>query len=171
MPVLQLTTTKKQTTRKKFRRQVVELTGRSACASLRRTSSWSYQSPLLPLPPKSCRLGVWDRRITGLPTSGDRHNVRPTARSPDQRWRSLLLSVIVVGDPHKPTMLRSLAGLRWQCLCRGWPYHHWPFPRHPVLGGRSRAALFFLTADVLRTPSSIALRRVHPCGILHTRCQ
>ena len=44
------------------RRQAVKLTGRSSCASLRRTSSWSYRSPLPLLPPPSrvgsaCRAG------------------------------------------------------------------------------------------------------------------
>jgi len=100
-------------------------------------------------PPKSRRLGVRGQRITGLPTSGDRRNVRPTALSPDQRWHSLLLFVLVVGDPHEPTMLRSLAGLRRQCLRRGWLYGHWPFPHHPVLGGRRRSVLLFFTAGVL----------------------
>jgi hypothetical protein len=122
-------------------------------------------------PPTSRRLGVRGWRITGHPTSGDRRNVRPTARSPDQRWRSLLLFVLVVSDPHEPTTLRSLAGLHRQCLCRGWPYGHWPFSRHPVLGGRCRSVLLFFAAGVLGTPSSIVHWRVHPSRLVHTGCQ
>ena len=119
---------------------------------------------------KSRRLCVWGRRVTVHLTSSDRHDVWMTAWPSDQRGCSLLLLVLVIGDPNEPTMLWSLAGLRRQCLHRGWIHCHWPFPRHPVLGGRGRAALFFLTASVLRTPSSIALRWVHPRRILHTRC-
>ena len=120
---------------------------------------------------KTRRLGVWGRRITGHLTSSGRCNVWTTTRPSDQRGCSLLLLIIVVGDPNEPTMLRSLAGLCRQRFRRRWIHHNWPFPRHPVLGGRGGAVLFFLTAGVLRTPSSIAFRRVHPRRIFHTRCQ
>jgi len=121
-------------------------------------------------PPKSRRLGVRGRRITGHPTSGDQRDVRPTARSSDQRWRSLLLFVLVVGDPHEAAMLRSLAGLHRQCLRRGWLCGHWPFPRHPVLGGQRWSVLVFFVAGVLGTPSSIVHCRVHPSRLVHTGC-
>ena len=123
-----------------------------------------------PCPSNTRWLGVWGRRVTGHPTSASWCNVWATAQLSDQRGGSLLL-VIVVGDPHELTMLQGLAGLRWQCFCRRWIHNYWPFPRHPILGGRGRTVLFLLTAGVLRTPSSITLWRVHPHRILHTRCQ
>ena len=120
---------------------------------------------------KTRRLGVWGRRVTGHPTSSGRRDVWTTAWPSDQRRCSLFLLLVVVGDSNEPTTLRSLAGLRRQRLRRRWIQRRWPFPRHPVLGGRGRAVLFLLAAGVLRTPSSIALRRVHPRRIFHTRCQ
>ena len=122
-------------------------------------------------PSKSGRLGVRGRRITGHPTSIDRCDVRPTARPLDQRRSNFILFFLVVGDPHEPATLWGLAGLRRQRLHSGWLYGYRPLPRYPVLSGRRGAILFLLTAGVLRTPSSIPLRRVHPCGILHPRCQ
>ena len=121
--------------------------------------------------PKTRRLGVRGRGVTSRPIASGRRDVRTTARLSDQRGRDLLFLVVVICDPNEPTTLWSLAALRWQRLRGGWIHRQWPFPRYPVLGGRGGAVLFLLTAGVLRTPSSIALWRVHPRRIFHTRCQ
>ena len=120
---------------------------------------------------KTRRLGMWGRRVTGHPTSSGCRDVWTTARPLDQIGCSVLLLLVIAGDSNEPTTLRSLAGLRRQRLHRRWIHRHWPFPRHPVLGGRGRVVLFLLTTSVLRTLSSIALRRVHSRRIFHTRCQ
>ena len=120
--------------------------------------------------PKTRRLGVRGRGVTSRPVASDRRDVRTTARPSDQRGRGLLFLVVVVGDPDEPTTLWSLAALCWQHLCRGRIHRQWPFPRYPILGGRGGAVLLLLTVGVLRTPSSVALWRVHPRRIFHTRC-
>ena len=104
-------------------------------------------------PPKPHWLGVRGGRITGHVTSGGRRNVRPAARFPDQRGRNLLLFVVVVGDPHEPATLRSMAGLHRQCLRRGWLRGHWPLPRHPVLGGRRRSVYRAASSTAGSTPA------------------
>ena len=116
------------------------------------------------------RFHVWGRRVAGHPISSGQLNVRTAARPSNQRWSSLLL-LVIVGNPNESTALRSLAGPCRQRLHRRWIYRRWPFPRHPVLGDRGGTVLLLLTAGVLRTPSSIAFRRVHPRRIFHTRCQ
>ena len=58
-------------------------------------------------------LGVWGKRIAGYPTSADWRNDRMAARTSDQRWRSLILFVFVVGNPHEPAALRGFTGLCW----------------------------------------------------------
>ena len=122
-------------------------------------------------PSKTCRLGVRGRQITGYPTSVDWRDVRAAASSSDQGRSSLVLFVPVVGDPHKSALLRGQAGLRWHCLRGGWLHSHWPLPGHPVICGRCSAALVFIAAGVLETPSSIVCRWVHPSRMIHTRSQ
>ena len=117
------------------------------------------------------RLDVRCRRVTGHLTSGGRCNVRMAVRPLDQRRRGLLLLVVVIGDPDKPTALWRLAALCRQRCRRGGVRCHWPFPRHSVLGGQGRVVLLFLTAGVPSTPSSVVLWRVFTRGILHARCQ
>jgi len=122
-------------------------------------------------PSKSCRLDMRGRRITGHSTSVGRRDVGPTAWSSGQRRSSLVLYVFVIDDPYKSATFWGRAGIRRQCFRLEWLHSHRPLPRHPIFSGRRGAVLFFLTAGVLRTPSSFALRWVHPCGMVHTRCQ
>ena len=122
-------------------------------------------------PSKTYRLDVRGRRITGYPTSVDRRDVRADAQSLDQGWSSLVVFVAVIDDPHEPVTLWGVAGLRRHCFRGGWLYGHWPLPGHPVICGRCSAALVFIVAGVLETPSSIVCRRVHPSRMVHTGCQ
>ena len=120
---------------------------------------------------KSYWLSMRGRRIAGYPTSADRRDVRTAARSSDQRWRNLVLFVLVVGNPYQPTTLWGLPGPRRHCLCGGWLHSHQPLPCHPVFSGRCWSGLAFFATGVLVTPSSIVRRGVHPSGMVHTRCQ
>ena len=116
-------------------------------------------------------LGVRDRRIAGYLTSAEWRDDRTAARSPDQRWSSLVLFILIVGNPHEPSALWGLAGLRWHYLHGGWLHSHRPFPRHPVFSGRCWSGLAFFATSVLETPSNIVRWAVHPSGMVHTRCQ
>ena len=101
-------------------------------------------------PSRSCRfctsksywLDVRGRRIIGYPTSTDRRDVRMDARSSDKR-SSLVLFVLIIGNPHEPAMLRGLAGLRRYFLRRGWLHSYWPFPSCPVFSSRSSSLLVY----------------------------
>ena len=76
---------------------------------------------------KTHRLDVRGRRITGYPTSVDRRDVRAAVRSPDQGWSRLVLFIVVVDNPNKPTTLGGMASRalahqrvwsrpRWNCF-------------------------------------------------------
>ena len=126
-------------------------------------------------------LDVCGRRVTGYPTSVDRRDVGAAPWSPDQGRSSLILFIAVVDDPHEPAAFWGLAGRalphqriysrpRWVCFRGGWLHSHWPLLCHSVLDGRCWSALVFIAAGVLEAPSNIAWRRVHPNGMVHTRC-
>ena len=142
--------------------------------------------------PTSCRccfcssrtywLDVRRRRVHDYPTSVARRDVRAAAWSPDQGQGRLVLFIIVVDNPHKPTTLGGMAGRtfahrrvcsrpRWNCFRRGWLHSHWPLPSHSIIRGRCWTALVLLVAGVLETTTNIVRQWVYPSRLVHTGCQ
>ena len=128
-------------------------------------------------------LDVCGGRVLGDPTTISRGHVWTAARLIDQGRGCFFLFIVVVDDSKESADLRRLASLgralascrlwgcsRWCCSCLGWPHGHRSLAGHPIISGRRRSVVFFVTAGVPKTPSSVVRQRIHSGRVPHTRC-